>query len=217
LNSVLNKHIRDKQPPEVIEKARQRMNVKSQQASDDVLSAADAPKFAEIFVRDANRSIAILDEFLRKGSSYNEEDLRTYVIYTHGIKSALANLGRMDLAAIALKLEQLGRENNIEAITAETPSFLGLLQECVNSISPIEDEPAIEVAGEDIPYLIEKLFIIKTACGEFDKRTAEEALGKLKQEAWSKHARQLLETISEFLLHGDFDEIIDAISAFMET
>jgi len=213
LNAVLNRLIRDKQLPEVIEEARK---LRAKNESLNVPQASDNPKFAEIFVRDANKSIAVLDAFIKKGSPYSEEEIRTYVIHTHGVKSALANVGRMDLSAIALKLEQLGRENNIEAIAAETPAFLDLLRDCVNKLKPQDEQVAGEGAAEDTPYLTEKLLAIKTACEEYDESAAEVALKELRQKVWSQKTKNLLETISEKLLHSDFDEIANAISTFME-
>jgi hypothetical protein len=122
----------------------------------------------------------------------------------------------MDLSAIALKLEQLGRDNNIDAISAEAPAFLEQLRDCVNGLKPPEDA-YVEVSAEDKPYLTDKLLTIKTACGDFDKLKAEEALNELRQKAWSQETKKLLETIAESLLHSEFDEVVNAISAFMET
>jgi len=217
LNAVLNKLIRDKQPPEVVKEARQREPAKNKHPLDDILPGVDTSRFTEIFIRDANKAIAILDDFIKKGSSYSEEDLRTFVIYTHGVKSALANWKRMDLAAIALRLEQLGRDNDYEAISAETPDFINQLRDCVNDLKPQADVPTVEAADEDKPFLKDKLLAIKAACGDFDKHTAEDALNELRKKVWSKQAKQLLETIAELLLHSEFDGIVDAITAFMET
>jgi CheY-like chemotaxis protein len=217
LNAVLNRLIRDKQLPEVIEEAR----VHAKELSDalqalDASQSDNALKFAEIFVRDANKTIAVLDEFIKKGGSYSEEEIRTYIIHTHGVKSALANIGRMDLSAIALRLEQSGRGNNIEAITAETPGFLDLLRDVVNKLKPKKQSAGI-TADEDIPYLKEKLLAIKIACQEYDESAAEKALTGLQQKAWAQQTMDLLETISSKLLHSDFDEIADIISSFMNT
>ena len=122
----------------------------------------------------------------------------------------------MDLAALALKLEQLGRDNNIEAISAETPAFIDLLRDCVNSLKPQMDTPTVAPADDDKPFLTEKLLIIKAACGDFDKLAAEEVMNALRQKIWSEQIKQMLEAIAELILHSEFDEIIEAISAFME-
>ena len=121
----------------------------------------------------------------------------------------------MDLSAIALKLEQLGRDNNIEAITAETPAFLSSLRAVVSELT--QQEETVDIKTEDTLYLTEKLIAIKAACKEYDEIAVEEMLTELQQKTWTRQTKKLLETISEKLLHSEFDEIIETISAFVET
>jgi CheY-like chemotaxis protein/HPt (histidine-containing phosphotransfer) domain-containing protein len=220
LNTVLNKLIRDKQAQEVIETAR-RQKEQSPDSSPKTPRPGIDPRFAEIFARDANKSLAALDAIIERGA-YDENDVRTYVIHTHGMKSALANIGKMDLSAVALKLEQLGRNNNIEVITSETPAFLSVLRAFVDEIAPHkkneenEEKTGGETADEDRPYLREKLLAIKAACEEYDKNAADDALAELRKKMWSEPTRKLMDAISEHLLHSDFDEVVDAVDKFME-
>jgi HPt (histidine-containing phosphotransfer) domain-containing protein len=211
MNIVLNKLIRDKQPPEVIEAARQK-GLKTPQPPD-----VD-PKFAEIFLRDANRSLAALDELMEKGGPRSEEDLRIYTIHTHGMKSALANMGKMDLSAIALKLEQLGRDKNTEAIENETPAFLSSLRAFTEELSPKQEKPTCDesLSGEGEAFLRGELLAIKAACEEYDVSSADEILIKLREKAWPPPVTGLLSTISEHLLHSNFDEAVETVSGFME-
>jgi len=210
LNSILNKLIRDKHLPEVVERARRRASSIQTDFPPDV----DTSMFAEVFVRDATKSLTALKEFISNSVSYNDNDVRTYVIHTHGMKGALANLGMMELSAIAMKLEQLGRDNDIEAIIAETPHFLDLLQDCVDKLKPEESHTDIEASDEDKSYLENKLSIIKSACEEFDDTTIEEALKELRSKKWPKQANELFDKLSENLLHSDFEEIIKIVSSF---
>jgi len=212
LNRVLNKFVRDKYPPEVVEEAK--LRAKGTQ-EDEASPNGEAPMFAEIFVRDAGKSITVLEKLIETGDLSAEDDLRTYVIYMHGVKSALANVGRMELSAIALKLEQTGRDGSIDVLYDETPAFLDALRDCVAQLKPEEKQPA-ETADEDKSYLNEKLLIIKAACEGYDEDTAEEALTELKKTALSKQTMELLDSISEKLLHSDFDEIAEDIAKFLE-
>ena len=210
LNAVLNRLIRDNQPPEVVEAARRGAKIES---SDAPQTAVD-PMFSEIFVRDANKTIAALDEFVKKNGVYGESEIRTYVIHTHGIESALANIGKMELSAIALKLEKLGRDNNIEAITAETPAFLKLLRAVVGELT--NEEETVDIIIEDAPFLTEKLRAIRAASKDYDENAVEEILSELRRKTWPRQTNTLLKTISEKLLHSEFDEISEAISTFIE-
>jgi len=218
LNSVLNRLIRDKQPPEIIEAAKRLsgFNKKTQDPADSLPQGID-PQLLELFLQDANKAIDVLDSIIEKGSPYSAEDMRMYIIYTHGVKNALANVNKTDLSATALKLEQLGRDNNIESIAAETPSFLIALKDFVNKVTPpMEEENAEEPTSENEQLLREKLQEIKAACEDWDKSKARESLAALRKETWSKQTRELLDKINEQLLHSDFDEIEVEIDKFSE-
>jgi HPt (histidine-containing phosphotransfer) domain-containing protein len=218
LNAVLNRLVRGKQSDEVIKEARIRAITQSLCAAEaqSISRNAGPPRLTEEFVRDANKSIVVLDWLIKKGGPYSEEEIRTFVIHTHGVKSALANIGRMDLSAIALKLEQLGRGGNTEAIIAETPEFLDSLRECVEKLKQREEKPAMETTDEDRPYLKEKLLAVKTACQAYDDKTVEQVLTQLRLKVWPRETEDFLETISEKLLHSDFDEITDVITSFLD-
>jgi len=67
---------------------------------------------------------------------------------------------------------------------------------------------------EEKHYLKEKLLAIKKACEESDDDSAEEALTELKQKPWPKQTQELLDTISQKLLHSDYEEIAEEIAMF---
>ena len=213
LNVILNKLIRDMQPPEVLEAARNRAKTGGEESQDDMPPVIDQ-NISEIFTRDALKVLTTL-EAISQGNDYNNKDnLRTYIINVHGIKSALANIGKMDLSAIASNLEKAGREGDLEKITSETPVFLKLLRTFVEEIMAQNETAADQAVDEDIPYLHEKLSAIKTACEEFDEGAADELIEELRKKSWSKETREMLGKISEHLLHSDFTEIVDIISGF---
>ena len=228
LNAVLNKLIRDKQPPEVIEAAKQKKEMKEKEAKEKEMKNDQAanndkpqildinPRFAEIFARDANKSLTALDAIMEKDGNYDENDMRTYIIHVHGMKSALANIGKMDLSAIALKLEQIGRDGKTELMAKDTPAFVNQLREFVEEITPKQEDKSGGAEGEDKEFLKEKLEAVKAACEEYDENTADEALTELRKKEWPPATLEMLGAISEHLLHSDFDEVADVINKFME-
>jgi len=159
LDAVLNRLVRDKQPRGVVEEARSHAIDHKKPPVKPSSNAVPKinPRFAEVFARDANRTMSALEAILEKGNSLNEADVKSYVIYTHGIKSALASIGILDLSAIALRLEQIGLNNNIERIIAETPGFLELLRDCVINLLPKDESSAASATDEDTPYFKERL------------------------------------------------------------
>ena len=215
LNAVLNKLIRDKQPPEVIEAARQQAEAPSEQSPDNALQQADNLRFADVFVRDACKSLAVLDSIMEKHDPLGDDDIRSYVIHVHGLKSALANIGQMELSAVALKLEMTARDGNTEVISSETPAFLSSLRTLVDRLMPKEDIAGDTHAEEDVVFLREKLLAVKDASAAYSKRDAKNLMAELKDKKWQKSTKELLDDISEHLLHSDFDEVMTLIDNFI--
>jgi CheY-like chemotaxis protein len=216
MNTVLNKLIRDKQLPEIIEAARRQAEVKKEQTFDNAPKIGIDPRFAEVFVQDASKSIAVLDS-INERNSYSDDDMRMYVIHMHGMKSALANIGRMGLSSIALKLEMSGRNGNKEVILSETVTFLGLLRALLEELTPKEETTGCETEDEDRAYLLEKLKAIKAACEGYDEKTVDKIIAELREKPWSRPTKELLNTIAEHLLHSDFDELVVVVDSFMAT
>ena len=238
LNVVLNKLIRDKQPHDVLESARQRAeemlekasdSARKHDAADDNASARGAaggagapeidPMFAEIFLRDAEKSYAVLQEIIsnKTGAGYNEDDVRTYVIHTHGMKSALANIGNSNLSEMARDLEQAGRDNDFGIIASRTPVFLDLLSVFINELKPEEGGSGaeVELTDEDREHLRGKLRSIKEVCEEYDEGPASEDIAELRSKTWPQKIKDMLGLMAEHLLHSDFDEIISDIEDYL--
>jgi CheY-like chemotaxis protein/HPt (histidine-containing phosphotransfer) domain-containing protein len=203
LNDSLNKFIRDKQTAEVIEKARlERSELVKLAASKTQLSAGS--ELAKIFTRDAEKAIAVLET----ADCYNSGDLQMFIINVHSMKSALANIGEADLSAVALKLEQAGRGGDIDTVTTGTPLFLEALRAVIEKIKPKNEKGKTVIeSAEDLAYLREKMLVIRDACGSYDKKTVKSALAGLKEKTWAARTNELLDNLSELVLHSEFDEI----------
>ncbi|MDR2576333.1 MAG: response regulator [Treponema sp.] len=205
LNVLLNKFVRDKYPPEVIEAAQQQalknnMVKKTQPPSD--------PELAAIFARDAEKSIARLDA-IYVNAFRRTEDIRQYVIDVHAMKSALANIGETGLSAKAFKLEQAGKAEDKAVMMSETPVFLEELRKVIEKNkrkANANDTTVTEDSPEALAFLKEKLPLIRKACEEYDEVAAATALSELKQISWSNSVEEMLDAISEHLLHSDFEE-----------
>jgi CheY-like chemotaxis protein/two-component sensor histidine kinase/HPt (histidine-containing phosphotransfer) domain-containing protein len=204
LNATLKKFVRDKQPPEVIEEALKN------QGSHANRKVYNRDQLALIFMRDASRLAKDIEE-IQKNGTYGDEEIRGYTIGTHALKSALTNIGETELSAIAAKLETAGRAKDADLIAAETPAFLKALWATIEKNSPQQESaPADESIVEDLAYLKEKLEVIKTACEVYDRKTIKAAITDLQQKQWASKTRQLLETLEEYLLNGDFDAVSKA-------
>ncbi|MDR0516816.1 MAG: response regulator [Fibromonadaceae bacterium] len=189
LNSMLNKLIRDKQPPEILAKAR-----KSKHVNEKLLS---------IFVRDAQKALPVLESTLENIENASSEDFHLYAISAHGIKSALANIGEPELSRAALVLEKAGKERDRNTIAKETQTLLNALKEIISRTQTKEPSASQD---ENPDYLREQLKIISEACASYDARVANQSLVSLKKMQWTSKTNEFLEQIANHLLLSEFEE-----------
>jgi signal transduction histidine kinase/DNA-binding response OmpR family regulator len=200
LNATLNKMIRDKQPFEVIDAARQQKAAK--QALENAPPSPDAPLTTEAFVRDAKRAITTL-ELICKNEFRRTNDVNIFGITIHSMKNILVSIDETDIYNVALKLEQAVQKRDFALIITETPAFIDSLRKVCEKL---EAKSGNEPEAEDLPFLYEKLKIVQTACEARDKQTAKNTLIELKRKTWSRLTKDLLNTIIENVMKDNFDE-----------
>ena len=207
LNASLNRLIRDKQSSETLENARNEKLKRDDKK--EIISGYKQvdSQLEEIFSRDAKKAIDSIKTSMNKNLN-DQNDLQMYIINVHAMKSALANISENALSNTALRLEQAGREKNINVILTETGDFLNKLNDVINEIKrKTKDNVNTEDSKDSLADLQEKLNIIKEACSMMDKKTAKNALNQLREKQWSNETWDILNLISEHLLHSEFDEV----------
>ena len=205
LNMALNKLIRDKKPADVVQAARTQKDHLvgvAQQSVDQQL--------AEFFVRDARKAISVLEAIYINKCRRND-DISMFIINTHAMKSALANIGETALSAQAAKLEQAGRDKDIKLILEGLPSFLETLYSIIGKLEPETAESDETADDADYSYLKEKLLDIKEACASLDKKTAKDELAEIKQKTWPHSIKEQLGVLAACLLHSEFEEASQVI------
>ncbi|MDR3001655.1 MAG: response regulator, partial [Fibromonadaceae bacterium] len=103
LNAELNKFIRDKKSPEALFK----------------LHKTDATLYS-IFIQDVKKALPIFEFTLKNVENISDNNLRLFSIKVHGIKSALANIGKIETSKLAFTLEKAGKEQDKDTIKAQT-------------------------------------------------------------------------------------------------
>ena len=204
LNLTLNRLIRDKMPVNIVKAAREQRNAFISKQNNHLDS-----QLVEFFINDAKKAFKILEDiFINRCRS--EDDISMMIINVHAMKSALANVGETKLSAEASKLEQAGREKNINYILTELPTFLETL---VAVIQKFEDrEKYYEKRDDgDFPFLNEKLRELRNACLEINKKAAKVLLAELRHRKWPSETNEWLGLIAGYLLHSEFDEAVKII------
>ena len=212
LNTILNKFIRDKQPEEVREKAKRNRTVSSINSSAQPQSISE--EILKYFLKDAKNSMLIIEEAVRNDFN-SKEDIKNYIINVHAMKSALANIGEYELSGIARDLEQIARENKIEEISAKTAAFIDLLLTVIMKISNISYKNKTENTEDDNAFLRQRLLDIQEACSSFDKKSAKKSLKQLKERMWTQNVDIILDNISEYLLHSEFEKVSALIKDYL--
>lgn len=134
LNHILNEFIRNKKPPEVVKAARseqlQAVHEEQPAQADSVKRKDTITELEQYFILDAVSVISSLEDFMKKpdwlssNAQSRQDDLNSYEIVVHGIKSALANIGRQALSDVAYKLELAAKNGDTGLIREETPVLI---------------------------------------------------------------------------------------------
>ena len=219
LNVLLNEHIRNKKPLEIVEAARKEQHEKN---TVKAVKTESDPKTGEFFAMDAESALKVLRDLGPKIRNLSEKEMSLYIITVHGIKSALANIGEKELSGSALKMEKAGTERNIAFMTNETPGFINALQSLLlkykapdgGADAGVESGNAVIedfASEEDRVFLREKLLEIKTACLSFDKIKANAALEELKLKTFPHHIDAVLGKITLNIFHSAFKKTVDVV------
>ncbi|MCL1842809.1 MAG: ATP-binding protein [Defluviitaleaceae bacterium] len=213
LNEYLMRFIHDKYPEEVRQKARAEA---SERAAVAPVEQGVSDELAKHFIRDAKNAASVLDTLMQI-PEFSANDLKKYTITTHGMKSALANVGVPDLSEVAATLENAGRGAETGIITAETPSFISRLKDVISTFEQKLSDAAD--AGDDVEDDTElmktQLTAIQEACEVYSKSAAKKALNALKEGRCSKKTLALLDEISALLLHGEFEEVAETARKYL--
>jgi len=130
LNTVLNKFVRNKQSPEVINQAQGAALAKSEQAVPAV-----SPILLSFFAKDAENALPILESTLAGIETISDDDIQLYAITAHGIKSALVNIGKTELSQKAYALEKAGKAKDKNIIKQQTQELIDALKKIIEEVA----------------------------------------------------------------------------------
>jgi CheY-like chemotaxis protein len=216
LNASLNRLIRDKQPPEVVEAVRQELDrQKKASVPELVQKMLTNDKLAAAVMQDIENALTVLQKI--DNGDLSGIDFELYTTTVHGMKSALANIGETKLSASAAALEKAGDAQKTDVIAAETPLFVQALQALVQKYKPDNANVTEDTSGDDTDFLKAKLHEIIDACQNFQKNEAKSALDELRRKSWSLAADDLLVELSVYLLRGEFKKIVSAAEEYLQS
>ncbi|MCL2663315.1 MAG: ATP-binding protein [Oscillospiraceae bacterium] len=204
MNLVLNKFIRDKQPPEVIEAARQEAAAENsneqgssgqqgdEQAGQSVLSSEvaglDIAKGLERYHGDEKTYLKILSSYaksvramLEAVETVTEDEIADYKIKVHGIKGASYDIFADEIGKEAELLEHAAVDKNLDLILERNPAFLEATGRFIDDIDDVlslfvEDDTSKPKLAKPNSDLLSKLL---EACKVYDMGIAEEVMAEI--------------------------------------
>jgi CheY-like chemotaxis protein len=211
LNSVLVKLVQSKQPPEVIEAAKQ------QKPEANVVKAEPKidPMLLESFIRDARKAVVWLEENVNMWID-NQDILRKFTIIVHGIKSSLWSVNEHALSDKAFKLEQAGRDNDLNYLKAFAKSFMVDLRALLEQLEAMQNAKNQISSGTDVnaEELREKLLAIMEMCADYNRKGALDIITGIKNTA--EETKVILESIMEHVLHSEFEDAESAAADYAD-
>ena len=209
LNTILVKFIRDKYPDEAAKYSGQGAVIET------TASIETSPKLLEVFRKDAEKSVFVLNNTLISGN------MPLFTTTVHAMKSALANIGKTEESKIASALEDAGRKQDMEYITTNAPAFIDTLNTLITTLTPPEpeafDEGNKSNLVENRDFLKEKLTLVKTACDEYNDATVYALLNELKEHEWKKDTLSTLSEIHDKIyFESDFEAAAELAVSLVE-
>jgi len=128
-----------------------------------------------IFYRIIDKNVMRITKFLEDGL------IRDYTIEVHALKNSARMIGAQELSDDFKELEQLGNNDDIDALREKTPGVLELYQSYKRILKPFADTEKRNSYTPEREEVIEGLQKIIDAMDAFDMDSADEAMDTLRE------------------------------------
>jgi len=218
LDLTLNRFIRDRQNPEIIEEARTQKQRNNLANITEHVSTTGSKKdadldseFVRLFIQDCTKVADALEAVSDKLDNPSESELKTFVSGVHSIKGALSYAGESGLSETATTLEKAGRERNLKIITEATDNFISDLRVVINRLKPEEEDEDVysSLTDEDKSLLGDMWFDVYSACITKNADEVMENLEKMQKRPWPPGIATAIAGIADKITEGDFNAAIE--------
>jgi len=244
LNVVMNIYVRDKQPQDVIDEARnfakqqqqaqlekQSQNndkhVTEQNSQESMFYGVEIPGLdvakglkrfndnEKIYLNVLRSYAAGISSMLDKIEVFKEDTLSDYIIKVHGIKGVSIDISAEQIADEAKDLEEAGKVKDINFIKANHSAFM---EHARNFISGIENALLKLDTNGDKPLKdkpdIKILIKLIGACNDFDMDGADEAMEELEKYKYESD-NDLIIWLRNAIDRMQFEEIAEKLNSYV--
>jgi CheY-like chemotaxis protein len=234
LNASLNKFIRDKQPPDVIQAARLQKDANAAEMSLPPLAPL-LNEYAAIDIEGVDVQLGLLlnggtmtpymktlavfyDDGLRKADqlrdSLRSNDIKLYTTLVHWLKSASMNIGARQVSNFAKTLELAGTNGSNVYILENNERFIEELETLLKNINfAITDnkDEKTELDANEFIFLKKTLTELKNALADMETGQVKLLLKELETGTWNKKSNEAIGKLSQFILLFEYEEAIALI------
>ena len=165
----------------------------------------------------------IVGEYYRSGQeklegiqkAYETEDIPDYTIRVHALKSSSRQIGAYELGDMAERLENAGKEGDMDTIREHTESTLAVFSSLLDSLKDNFSEEESTDSGK-IPVteeiLREQMSRLSAACEDLDMDTMEEIEETLKKYSYPDDMKDIMARLYKAIEDIDVDTVSEIIS-----
>jgi len=161
--------------------------------------------------KDAQERLGYMQEALEK------DDISSFIINVHALKSASASIGAEEVSAKAAKMEVAGKNGDITCIKENLNDFIEELTKLVEGINialktmKTDHEQTVSSSDDSVMKLLRELEkALKTQKAE----TIEHILDEINHHPLDTRTKETIEKISDDILITEFDKAVNTIKAF---
>jgi len=152
------------------------------------------------------------------GLSFESEDIQSYVIYTHALKSAAASIGAEKLSSSAAALEDAGKKKDLAFMTANTNLFIAELEELLRNIHGfLVKETNESPQSMDRELLFKTLIGLKEAFEALDSAEINKMADILQDFTIFPEVGESITNILQNRLIGEYDDSVKIIEDLLQT
>ena len=150
---------------------------------------------------------------------HGTDGLSLYRIKVHALKSNLALLGYMQLAAIARLLEYAARDEDLERIHMLHPMMMEEFDVLMERIAPLMPHEETKPLMTDVSWIQGVLGMLRVAVEELDYDSADRILEMISANAYEEAIQQRMNRLKQLVINLDNEnalEMIEDLFALMD-
>ncbi|MCR4923736.1 MAG: response regulator, partial [Lachnospiraceae bacterium] len=142
--------------------------------------------------------------------AFKSNDLRTYTVKVHALKSSARIIGANELSAMAMELEEAGNAEDIEKINDKTPTLLELYRSYREKLKPFCEKEGDDDDREEIPLdqLEQAYECLREFAESFDFDSADDIMNTLEDYRIPVDYKDKYDKIKQAVTNVDRDELI---------